>query len=411
MKRNLVIVRLPIFACAGLILSLFVVNLWNFAVGRDWPKLRIRSAEPLFNMPAPKPAPWSLDAFLDGETQKAFSASLGQTMPVFPLAVRAKNQFLYSLFDASGASNLVIGKEKQLFERFYVREFCDRSGVFDQNVVEAWADRINEIRKSVEAKGKRFIYLITPSKAARFSRYLPANLYCASLANGTTEKLAPFRAALDLRGVAYVDGASLMTKAASEYPIDLFPRGGTHWNYLGAAIVSRELAQALNKAGEASPFPIYEFEWKQRDEALGTDRDLLNLLNLIWPDVKYPTADVAGQSSRNCARTPELFAVGGSFLVQIVTNLAAAPCGTSIDYWHYVHSVKEPFGRFRVEKIAGVAQFSEESSRGTDDFAKDFAKAEIVLLEENESVISEMAQVADLLAAASNNHAPPGGSQ
>lgn len=399
MKRNLVLARLPIFACAGLILSLFAVNLWNDAVSRDWPKLRIRSAQPLWGVPGPKPVPWTLDAFLDGETQKAFSSAIGQTMPVFPFAVRAKNQFLYSVFGASGAPNIVVGKEGQLFEDFYVREFCGRGAAPDARKIDAWADSVRNIQSSVEASGKRFVYLVSPSKAARYSRYLPTHLSCASMDRGTTEKLAPHLEALNARGVNFVDGASLVSAAAPQYPIDLFPRGGTHWNYLGSALATRELARALNKDGKA-PLALYDFDWSARAEALGTDRDLLNLLNLIWPDANYPTAAVKGKGAGDCRATPKLFAVGGSFLVEIVTNLTEGPCGAAVDYWHYVHNATQPLGRFVVTKEGGVAQFREQAAKTSADFAKAYENAQIVILEENESVIADMAQVPELLAAA-----------
>jgi alginate O-acetyltransferase complex protein AlgJ len=398
-KRNVAFARLPIFACAGLVLSLFVVNLWNDAIGRDWPKLRIRSSEPLSGVPAPKPAPWTLDAFLSGETQKAFSTAIGQTMPVFPFAVRAKNQFLYSVFKASGAPGIVVGKGNQLLDMFYVREFCERSGAFDMPAVNAWADHIHDIQSAVEGKGKRFLYLFTPSKPARYSRYLPPRYYCASVERGTTEKLAPYRAALEARGVKYVDAASLISAAAPQYPIDLFPRGGTHWNYLASAIATRELTLALRKDGQASPLPIYDFDWALRSEALGIDRDLLNLLNLIWPDAKYPTAAITGKG--DCAAAPKIFAVGGSFLIEPLTNLAETPCGAAVDYWHYVHKAAVPFGRFGVTKENGFTLFREKPSKTPDDFAAGLADAQLVLLEENESVIDDMAQVSDLLAAAS----------
>lgn len=401
MKRNLALARLPIFACAGLILSLFVINLWNDAVGRDWPKLRVRSAQPLWGVPGPKPVPWTLDAFLDGETQKAFSTAIGQTMPVFPFAVRAKNQFLYSVFGASGAPNLAVGKEKQLFENFYVREFCGRNAAPDMKKIDAWADSVRKIQSAVETGGKRFVYLVSPSKAARYSRYLPVRLSCASIEKGTTEKLAPHLAALDARGVNYVDGASLISAVAPKYPIDLFPRGGTHWNHLGSALAARELTRALHKDGKASPLALYDFDWSPRAEALGSDRDLLNLLNLIWPDASYPTATVTGKGAGDCGVAPRLVAVGGSFLVQIVTNLTETPCGAAVDYWHYVLNATEPLARFIVGKEGGAAQFREQPSKAPEELAKAYANAQVVLLEENESVIGDMAQVPDLLAAAS----------
>jgi len=75
--------RLPIFACAGFVAFLFLANLWNFAVERDWPKLRIRSAQPLNGVAKIEPAPWTLKAFLAGETQHAVSMNLGRSRRCF----------------------------------------------------------------------------------------------------------------------------------------------------------------------------------------------------------------------------------------------------------------------------------------------------------------------------------------
>ena len=106
--RKLTLARLPIYGCAGFILFLFLANVWNAAVETDWPKLRIRSASPLAGVARPKPAPWSLDAFLSGETQKAVSSNIGRKSPVFPISVRAKNQLVFSLFGESAAPGVVI---------------------------------------------------------------------------------------------------------------------------------------------------------------------------------------------------------------------------------------------------------------------------------------------------------------
>ena len=125
MRRTL-LHRLPIFAAAGGVVFFFLASLWNYAVERDHPKWRLRSANPLAGVAKPAPTEVSLDRILSGETQKSFSDNLAQSLPVFPFAVRARNQLLYSLFGASGASGLVIGRGEQLFERFYIDEFCRR---------------------------------------------------------------------------------------------------------------------------------------------------------------------------------------------------------------------------------------------------------------------------------------------
>src|SRR5271165_4605276 len=168
--------RAPIFAAAALIGFLFLVNLWNFAVERDWPKLRIRSAEPLNGLSAEKPIPWTLQSFLSGETQHAVSSHLGRASPLFPMSVRLKNQFLYSFFGVSGAANVVIGRDGELISSEYIKEFCARGA-------------------PPGALGKSFVYLISPSKAAYDPSWLPPGMSCPALSHPeVAEKLAPYTA-------------------------------------------------------------------------------------------------------------------------------------------------------------------------------------------------------------------------
>lgn len=394
--------RLPIFGCAALLVALFAINVWNFLVWSEWPKLRIRSAEPLRGVPPPPPAPWSVEAFLAGETQKAVSAAIGQLQPVFPPAVRIRNQFLYSVLGVSGAPDVAIGRDGRLFETAYIDEFCARGAAPDPAFIDAWASRLRAIQDAVEAKGKDFVYLITPSKAAVYSRYLPEKLNCPSLARGSIDKLSPYRAALDARGVAYVDAASLILATAPSYPIDLFSPVGTHWNGLGAAIAARELTRRL-KNGKSAALPPYDFDWMKREEATGADIDLLRLLNLLWPDRRHPVASVVGRSARACEKPPQVFAVGGSFLIEVLARLTEAPCGARVDYWHYIKGERPgEFRRWRqlAERAEDFALPIEESAAPDAEFSRGFAGAEVVFLEENESVIGEMGQVPDLLAAA-----------
>lgn len=392
---------LPILGCAGFLGVMLLVNIWNAAVSTDWPKLRIRSAEPLWGLPAPKPAVWSLEAFLAGETQKAVSARVGQMQPVFPIAVRIRNQFLYSLFGVSGAPDLMIGRDRTLFERSYVSEFCARGEAQDVGRIEAWSTGLRAIQSAVEAKGKGFVYLISPSKAARNSDLLPPQAACPERALHS-DKLAPWRAALDAHGVAYVDGATLMTQKAGDYPIRLFPRGGTHWNYLGAALAARELTQRLNASEQRPALPEYDFDWRPREEAQGTDIDLLRLMNLLWQDRHYPTAEITGRNARACERRPMIFAAGGSFTVEVLVNLIETPCRPIADFWHYVRHDPGVFGRGR-HIVESREAFDQETAPGMvspENFRKALESADVVLLEENESVIGEMGQVIDLLDAA-----------
>jgi len=391
--------RLPIFACAGFVAFLFLANLWNFAVERDWPKLRIRSAQPLNGVAKIEPAPWTLKAFLAGETQHAVSMNLGRLSPVFPISVRAKNQLMYSLFRASGAANVVVGRQEQLFAAGYIDEFCARGEAPEQAKLNAWADGVSEIASAAKAKGKGFVYVISPSKAAHAPQYLPAGRTCPALTRGVTqEKLPPFRAALELRQTSYVDGSHLLDEAQPNYPFDLFPRGGIHWNLLGAALTMQEMTRVIARNSGASPVGEYDFDWREEDAAKGTDRDLLDLLNLFWPDDHYPTATVTRRGGEGaCVKTPRLLMVGDSFLRELIVVAAQAPCPPEIDYWFYVRDDAGGITLTRYHTAPGEIDNGERMPTDLELLPESFAKADAVVLEENEANIGNNRQVGNLL--------------
>lgn len=393
--------RLPIFGCAGFILFLFLANLWNFAVARDWPKLRIRSASPLAGVAKPKPIPWTLDAFLAGETQKAASINLGRESPVFPIAVRAKNQLVYSLFGQSAAPGVVVGRNDQLYEQFYIDEFCARGGAPDLTRVDEWTSTLSGIQQAAEARGKSFVYVVSPSKAARYPEDLPLSVPCAARAATTPDKLAPYLAALAKASVRHVDGAGLISAERPHYAIPLFPRGGTHWNSVGGALAFREATRVL----PASPLGALDFAYAPAPQAMGTDRDLLDLLNLLWPDAHYPTAAIgrAGQAG-DCARTPRLLAMGGSFLHQILAAATLAPCPPQIDYWFYMRMEDNRVELGHYRRAPGDASNGERLSAALEELDENLAGADFILLEENESNIATMKQVGHLADAISRLH-------
>ena len=389
----------PIFLAAGFIGFLFLSTLWNWAVQSSFPKLRIRSALPLIGVVEPPPAPVTLGDLMSGGLQRAVSANFGRSLPVFNISVRARNQFLYSVFRASGAPGVVIGKTDQLYGLGSIDSFCERSTSPSVEHVNGWASTIRTIQDIVESKGKSFAYLITPSKPARYPEYIPPGVFCPALRAQEPDRVSVFRNALDKHGVRYVDGTAIVEKAKRDYPIGLFARGGVHWNLLAGALAAREITSALS----SSALGQFEFDWSEIQQAQGTDRDLLDLLNLLWPDDHYPTAVIRGRVGVTpCARVPRMLAIGASFLFEVDFAFAQAACAPDIDdYWYYVR----PDGngllrrRFHIEK--GATNTGESMPGGAEtELRQSLERAQVVVLEENETVISNRVEVEDLLRAA-----------
>jgi alginate O-acetyltransferase complex protein AlgJ len=393
--------KAPIFASATLIGFLFLANLWNLAVERDWPKLRLRSSEPLNGLDAEKPIPWTLEAFLTGETQHAVSTHLERASPLFPISVRLKNQFLYSLFGVSGAPNVPIGRDGELISSEYIQEFCERGAPPSPEKLDAWADQIAEIAKIAAERGKSFVYLISPSKAAYEPSWIAAGTRCPALAHPeAAEKLAPFKAALSARGAPVVDGQALMRRERAHYPIDLFPKGGIHWNLLGAALALREIAAGWAAEPSGSPIGDFQFDWREREVAIGTDRDLIELLNLFSPPVHYPTASVERRGpAPTCAKNPRLLMVGSSFLRELIVVASQAPCPPTIEYWFYAQAEgRKELMRYltRPGEIGNGERLPADPAL----LAQSFAQADAIVLEEIALNLSTTRQVDNLLAGA-----------
>ena len=104
----------------------------------------------------------------------------------------------------------------------------------------------------------------------------------------------------------------------------------------GRRVTLREATRLYGRQPSGSPIGRFEFDWREETTARDWDRDMLDLLNLLWPDDHYPTATVIGRGERvACERTPRLLVVGDSFLREFTIATMQAPCPPRVDYWFY----------------------------------------------------------------------------
>jgi alginate O-acetyltransferase complex protein AlgJ len=371
--------RIPLALAAVFVAACSLVAVWNLTVAAAFPRLVIRNWNPLFGVMEDTPAPLSVASFVRGEGQINFSRRLGATLPVYAPAVRLRNQIEYSVFGLPNAPSVVFGRDKRLYERAYIVEYCGRSGGANARALADWADKIRDIQDYALSHGKAFVYLITPSKAAVYPEYLPDNVVCPALLRGSTTKLPPYRDALDTRRVHYVDGATLMAAERGRHPIELFARGGTHWNELGASLAATQLVSLAKTEAQDLNLDGIETAWAESRSPQGTDRDLVDMLNLYWFDTDYRVPKIAYGSAdaQQACRPAKIMEVGGSFLEQINVALRGSRCPPEISYWFYWN--------FAHVFYEGDRRRSEPAR--DDNHLTDLTSSDVILLEENESIL------------------------
>lgn len=349
----------------------------NAACGWFWPGLTVLQEPALAGVAAPvQRPPLDIAGFASGSFQTAFTAYFDQNLPLLPTAVRLKNQMYFSWLRQSGIPDVTVGKHLQLYEQRYIDEYCGRDTAAIMAGAETWAARLAQMQNWYAARGKVFVYVITPSKAATDPQDLPQGRTCRSPQADRDGLLPAWDAMLDRHGVRYADTATLIRRAAPAYGVAMFPRGGTHWNELAAALGTQALIAAINGPGAAWTLPGFTFTWRMAPPT-GIARDLTDLLNLPFPRLDYAVPEVAITPAAAPApcRPATIGAVGGSFTFELLWTLMKLPCPPRIEFYSYFRTMHAHFPGDQRGPV-DPAQRAEDLLGGAD----------IVLLEENEQV-------------------------
>jgi hypothetical protein len=369
---------LPLAIGASVLVISWFYLIWNTTVGEIFPTIRFRTKATIAGIVQDAAPMLSLNMVLTGAYQHWISSSIGKLSPMFKPAIFWKNQLYYTLLGAAGSADIVVGKHQQLFEKTYLDEYCGRDLTALRIKGEESAERIRRMQDFLEARGKSFLYIITPSKVAQLPQFLPDRYTCPARIEDRTHKLAVYGEILMRHGVRFVDAASDLAAARDEYGIDMFPRGGTHWNSLAVAIGTLKLIAAVNAQRSGPRLTTFSFTWKISYSPQGIDRDLIDIMNLPHPDLHYPVPELTYQPepSPSGCRTVKIAEVGGSFLGGINSTMEKLACPPDITFWSYWDRRGMRYADKRWRELPVEAELRSQS----------LLHADVIFLEENEAV-------------------------
>ena len=368
---------LPLAIGAPVLLIPWFYLMWNTSIGEMVPALRFRTKTTIAGVVEEAAARLSLHAVLTGEYQQWISRSIGQLSPMFKPGIGWKNQIYYTLLGTSGTDGVVVGQERQLFYRPYLVEYCSRNSSTARTAGIDWAERIRQVQDFFEARGQLFLYVITPSKVAQYPQFVPYGYTCPASVAGADDKLRLYDEILTERGVRFVDTASNLSAAREKYPIGMFPRGGIHWNSLGAALGTQSLIAAVNAQQRGSILAELNFTWRVSYHPLGLDRDMMDMLNLPFPDLHYAVPELTYQSSAAAGgcHAIRITEVSGSFIFGIDDALQKLACPPDITEWFYWDKNLMHYANGHQDVLPIDAQARRQS----------LLDADLVILEENEA--------------------------
>ena len=356
--------------------ALLMVNLALPALHHGPMKL----SPPLAGVTLPEKPRGSWDAVLHGSYQASYARLIGTRMPLYANAVRLRNQVEYSLFGVSAIPALAVGPGPTLFELAYSEEYCARDIAAWRPGAERWAAKIREMQDIEQRRGRAFLYVLTPSKVAQYPGIMPPGYTCPARPSDRVDMVPAWLAILQAAGVHVADTTAVMSAAHGAYPFNMYPRGGSHWNDVGAALSEQAVMTQLDHLSPKGGFAPFQFTWHMTPVPTGIDVDIANLMNLIrpFPSDPVPVVDVQPAPAPDPCPGTKLAIVGGSFSHAMLEFLQRSTCNPSAVEYEYWRAYTLHWGPKGAELVIGVDPARRDA---------DILAADVLVYEENEQIM------------------------
>ena len=381
------IARALTLAILGALAAVPLIVIWNVlgeVAGLHW-KISLGRALSGVTEEVPVARP-NLASLLDGRFQRTIAARTGSLVPYRNFLIRLNNEVVFTML--GGTPNKVVfrGKGNELYPRSWIEEYCQRSLVRFVPQAHQRIKQLKEIQQYFLTRGVIFLYVITPSKAVQMPDAWQPLYQCASSAEERNSTLPIYVQLLRESGIQFVDVAAVIANAGQHSEQPMFPKGGVHWNSLGAAYGAQAIIQELNQVAGSLLLPELDWSYTISNEVTGSDRDFVDLLNLLlsrWTD-HVPVTTIWAKSS--CTRDRlEVTIVGGSFMTAIPEVLFKTGCISRVRFFFYLYSSLFEWMPFHLIK---------DNLNATD--MTSLKEADIFVLEENESLIAQSNYVPEL---------------
>jgi alginate O-acetyltransferase complex protein AlgJ len=376
-------------AFCALLLALPLTSAWNLAIAPSHPGLAIQIGPKLGGVTRDAPVTLTWSSLRDHSFQKAVSARVTDAMAIRPLLIRINNEIRFSVFGELTAPQVIRGANGHLIERSYLDEYCarteDQPAAFAADII----PKLLDIQNYYRSHGGIFVYLVTPSKAAHLPEYFVDRVPCPSTPAARTQFVPRYVNLLRQAGIDVVDTASLIHALKGHYEVELFPQGGVHWNDIGGAQAVTAVVDDINRQAGRQLVPPFTFTYTLSGVTSGVDRDLADLLNVLFPPLAYLTPKVTFQQPASCADHParliDAAIVGSSFSHLPGQILVEDNCLFGLNVYYYMR-----LGRF------GGPPYHELQRNLTDADLVRLRDAKIMIVEENESFVARTGYVNEL---------------
>ena len=257
-----------------------------------------------------KPPRLDGQALLDNAYYLSFDQYLNDSFSLRSPLIFAKRWLDYRLFKMTDAKGVHIGNNGWLYSRQsiedYRKEACGGSADTDRLVLE-----LHAIERIIEASGRRFIFIVAPSKSTIYPEYV------GFVPQSTTCNRSRYDLFLETIGShplkSFVSLEQLLQNAKKSHAL-LYDKTRTYWNGLGAMVAADAIqAQIIQDHRQKR---VFDYKRSAATGAGDLDRRLMGFLTEV-DDVPVMHIASSGQSGFSSA-----IVYGDDFIKNLIPYLA-----------------------------------------------------------------------------------------
>ena len=324
----------------------------------------------------------SYESIGDGSFQSYLNNLWENSFPGKKVLLKVRNQILYSVFNVSPNTNVVIGKDKFLFEPAYILFETQVYPPSSEEYFEDLGSNLNKLNAILESYGKELYVYITPSKAHFCYDSIP-NLYMSLDKENeySYTNYSKLLETLNKNNINYYDSIRFITENPDALSAPLFYATGIHWSNPWSELNAANLLKYIDSKSKYDLSTVNVEEYKC-DEPVYPATDLYSSLNLIAkPEGEWWDANI--KVVKEGKDRPNVFFRGGSFMGEGgISGIVNAALGEGSIHFENSYIFLNNYNEYYT--ISGFTAYDEL------DLDEMLGKSDIVVLEVNEGAIYTM---------------------
>ncbi len=333
----------------------------------------------LYGIVSENPKPFfTAEGVFDGSFQEDSENWYKDAHPCRALFVKIHNQMMYCMNSCLLSGDLIVGKDGWIYSKEYISCSFEDIPEDTKKTYDAYVKKVKLLQDNLEASGKKFIYIISPSKVEMYPQFLPERFHMIrNNKDQITNNYDYLLERLKAENVNYVDAKTILLDAEGNIPF--FTRTGIHWNYYAAAVCAGEVIKQLDICKDIRVEAI------TKDTPFGAEQDIYALSNIFkgTVDKEYFGGKLVCGSSADTV-SQKVLEMGTSFSVE----LADIFCTEGNFIWEEM--VRYQYFVSRIKYRNGMPAEGQSGDEVRKEQIKDeIALADIVVMENNDSYIPE----------------------